>query len=156
MKKTTLLGIAAAGTLAGIGLLRAVDPQSNPSPPPASAPKEEGGKACGWGGKPGGSCPMGFKGQFGPHHGKERGHFGHAMALDRLLNLTDEQKEKVKAVMEAQKPKIQAIREEERAKVKTVMDEARKEIRPILTKEQQQVLDDLDKLEKDKAALEKK
>jgi len=73
----------------------------------------------------------------------------------RDLNLTPEQKAKVKAVMEAQKPKIEAIRQEERAKIKAVFDDAETQIRPLLTKEQVQVLDDAKKLEASKAALRK-
>jgi Spy/CpxP family protein refolding chaperone len=78
------------------------------------------------------------------------GHRGHGVEkLDRLLNLTSEQKEKVKEIMEASQPKIRAIREEQRAKVQAVMDDARKQIRPLLTPAQQKVFDDAQKLRED-------
>ena len=46
--------------------------------------------------------------------GRYRGHEFEGRMLSRLLNLTDEQKAKVKEIMEASRPKIKAIREEER------------------------------------------
>jgi len=72
------------------------------------------------------------------------------------LNLTEDQKAQIKAVMESKKPLLDAIRKEHMEKMKFVMDEAQKEIRPILTPEQQQVLDDRKKLREDKAKLHDK
>ncbi len=66
--------------------------------------------------------------------------------LDRLLNLTDEQKQKVREVIKASRPKIKAIREEQWAKMRVVRDETRQEIRALLTPEQQKVLDDTERL----------
>ena len=86
--------------------------------------------------------------------GKFRGH-GHwwgrrhrsaAEKLDRLLNLTDEQKEKVREVIKASRPKIKAIREEQWAKMRAARDETRQEIRALLTPAQQKVLDDTERL----------
>lgn len=62
------------------------------------------------------------------------------------LNLSAEQKEKVKAIMEANKPKFKAIMDEQRTKMQALMEETQKEIRPLLTPDQQQVLDDTIKL----------
>ena len=66
--------------------------------------------------------------------------------LDRLLNLTDEQRQKVGEIIQASKPKIKAIREEQWAKVRAVRDETRQEIRALLTPAQQKVLDDAHQL----------
>jgi len=73
----------------------------------------------------------------------------------RELNLSEEQKAKVKAVMESKKPLLDAIREEQMQKMKIVMEEAEKEIRPILTPEQTQVLDDMKKLQASREKLRK-
>jgi Spy/CpxP family protein refolding chaperone len=83
------------------------------------------------------------------HWKRHRDHLGEWKMLDRLLNLTDEQKEKVKEIMAASKPKIKAIREEQRAKIRAVLDDARQQIRPLLTPEQQKVFDDAQKLRDD-------
>jgi Spy/CpxP family protein refolding chaperone len=82
----------------------------------------------------------------GRHWARHRDHGGDVQMLDRLLNLTDEQKEKVREVMEASRPKFKAIREEQRAKMQAVRDEARKQIRPLLTPAQQKVFDDAQQL----------
>lgn len=82
-----------------------------------------------------------------------RGGPGHGLFKD--LNLTDEQKAKVKSVMESKKPLIDAIREEQMAKMKIVMEDAEKEIRTVLTPEQQKVLDDSKKLREDAMKLRK-
>jgi len=111
--------------------------------------REDKADGCGrdgmrhWGMKGEGS--KGFRGQ-GP--GDKGGH-----PLADALQLTDAQKAKAKELMEAAKPRIEAIREEERAKIKAVIEDSMKELRPLLTPEQQAVLDDLQKLRADKAAL---
>lgn len=103
------------------------------------------------------SPPPGEKG--GRHRGLDaRGHHykggpGHDMW--RELNLTEEQRKKIKAVMESKKPILDAIRDEQMQKMKIVLDEAQKEIRPILTPEQQQVLDDMKKLRESREKLRK-
>ncbi len=160
-RKALFLGAAAAATLTGLGWVWAED--AAPATPPALAaqdgPGPKGGpdKACqgGKGDRPG---PRGDHWKGRDHRGgmdrREHGPGGPHGLLSEL-NLTAEQKEKVKAIMVAQKPKIEAIRQEEHAKVKAVFDEAETQIRPILTKEQQQVLDDAKKLEASKAALKK-
>ena len=66
--------------------------------------------------------------------------------LDRLLNLTDEQRQKVREILQASKPKIKAIREEQWAKMRAVRDETRQEIRALLNPAQQKVLDDVQQL----------
>jgi Spy/CpxP family protein refolding chaperone len=83
------------------------------------------------------------------HWKRHRDHVGDWKMLDRLLNLTDEQKEKVKEIMAASQPKIKAIREEQRAKIRAVLDDARQQIRPLLTPDQQKVFDDAQKLRED-------
>ena len=145
MKHTILLsmvGILGAGALA-VSQLGAADP--TPASTPASQPSAE--KAPPPSGDPQKTCEFDRSdragGKFrGPGRGWEhrRGH-GIEM-LDRLLNLTDEQKQKVGEILEASRPKIKAIKEEERAKIQAVKDEMRQQIRPLLTPAQQQVLDD--------------
>ena len=147
-KAPLFVGALAAVTLASLGWTWAETSTDAPKPPAApencqkcDGPKGKGGPR--WEHRGGG--PGDRRGGFDRGHGPG--------GLIRDLDLTAEQKEKVKAVMEAQKPKIKAIRDEERAKMKAVFDEAESQIRPILTKEQQQVLDDAKKLEASKAAL---
>lgn len=162
-RKALILGAAAALTLGTIGLTWAEPDATAPKPPaPEVQPPKDGPKSdCGKCDKKG---PRGDK-RFGGEHrrgpgGPEGWHRGER--FDRGpggplhdLNLSDEQKAKVKEIMEAQKPKIEAIRKEERAKIKAILDEAQTQIRPILTKEQQQVLDDAKKLQESRAALKK-
>lgn len=69
------------------------------------------------------------------------------------LHLTDEQKAKVKAIMEAKKPQIEVLRKEHQEKMKAIMEEVQKEIRPLLTPEQVQVLDDSAELRKARTKL---
>jgi Spy/CpxP family protein refolding chaperone len=78
----------------------------------------------------------------GRHWARHRDHVAEEQMLDRLLNLTEEQEEKVKEIMAASRPKIKAIREEQRVKIQGVMDDAREQIRPILSPAQQKVFDD--------------
>lgn len=68
------------------------------------------------------------------------------MGLTHMLNLSDDQKAKVKEIMEASRPKIEAIRKEEMARIKVVMEESMKQIEPLLTPDQKQVLADMEKL----------
>jgi Spy/CpxP family protein refolding chaperone len=72
--------------------------------------------------------------------------------LDRMssqLNLTDEQKEKIKPILEDQSRQMQALRgdnssrEDRRAKFQEIHQGTISKIRPILTGDQQQKLDDL-------------
>jgi len=94
----------------------------------------------------------GREGRF-PHRGPSNRHCGRSfhhgpggMDTLRALNLTDEQKAKVKEVMEADKEKILAILKEQREKIAALRAETEKAIRPILTEEQQAVYDDAQKL----------
>jgi Spy/CpxP family protein refolding chaperone len=153
MKHTTLLslaGIIGAAALV-ISHLDAAEPNPTSSPPEsptakASPPSGDSQKFCG-SDQLGGARER-FHGS-GRHWARHRDHGGDGQMLDRLLNLTDEQKEKVKEIMEASRPKIKAIREEQRAKMQAVRDEARKQIRPLLTPAQQKVFDDAQKLRED-------
>src|ERR1700752_3124728 len=135
----SMAGILAAATLA-ISQPNAADPTAPAGPPPppgkGPAPLTDPEKACQFG-------PGKFR---GPGHGW--GHRrGHEMEmLDRLLNLTDEQKQKVQEIVKAGKPKIEAIKEEERRKIQAVKDELRQQIRPLLTPDQQKVFDDAQQL----------
>lgn len=85
---------------------------------------------------------------------KARAARGHGEILARQLGLTEDQKQKARAILDATQPKIEAIREESRAKVEALVADALKELRPTLTPEQQTVLDDLQKLRADRAALD--
>lgn len=134
MKRHTLLtcfGISAAALVLGFSPLHAADPAAPASQPDkVDKPFKHGGD----------------RKSRRPFHKPGGGHgCGQGQGLDRMLNLTDEQKAKVKQIMEQARPKIEAIQQEERAKVKLIMDDARQQIRPLLTPEQQQVLDDAQK-----------
>ncbi len=144
MKHTIVLsiaGILAAATLA-VSQPEPADPNAPAAPPPSaekgSPPAKGTEKACEFG-------PGKLR---GPGHGwgHRRGHGREMEMLDRLLNLTDEQKQKVQEIVKAGKPKIKAIKEEERAKIQAVRDEMRQQIRPLLTPDQQKVLDDAQQL----------
>ena len=147
MKIQYLLSIAAIGLFAGSATLSAQD--QPPAPPEKPAPGDHPGKPPGghfgkWGKPPG---------HFGGFRKAEPGDRPPGEMFGRMLRLTDEQRAKVKEIMEAQKPKIEAIREEQRAKMKAVFAEIDKEIRPILTPEQVAVLDNAKKLRESEAAL---
>jgi periplasmic protein CpxP/Spy len=65
------------------------------------------------------------------------------------LNLTDEQKAKMKAVWESKKPQLKAIREntsltpeQKKEKLKTLRDSIKNEMKAILTPEQQKTLEE--------------
>lgn len=157
-KPLTLLTVAVASGLAITGVSRIWAENAAPAPSPAAAQNTDQkgphhgrpdwkGKG-GWGGdRHGFACHRfgrfdhrGGPGAMGARGG-ERGQM-----MGKMLNLTDDQKAKVKAVMEANKPKIEAIRKEEQAKIQAIMEDSQKQIRPILTPEQQQVMDDAQKL----------
>jgi Spy/CpxP family protein refolding chaperone len=153
MKRTILLSLAGALGAAALVISQVVaadpgtasgsstqEPQIAKNPPSPTEPRDFRGRdKC--------DGPREKFQRHGRHWGTHRG--GSVEKLDRLLNLTSEQKEKVKEIMEASKPKIQAIREEQRAKVRAVMDEASNQIRPLLTPDQQKVFDDARKLRED-------
>jgi Spy/CpxP family protein refolding chaperone len=168
MKRIALLGLSVAGAagLLATSLIAAESDAAKPAPSPtAETPaKKDGceGKKFGHRGP----------GEFGRGHGRERfshrggpgggpegfrrhGGPGGPGGLDRMLNLTDEQKAKVKEIMEANKPKIEAIRKEEMAKIKAVMDDSMKQIEPLLTADQKQVLADMENLRKSREKLSK-
>ena len=179
MKKLVVLSLAAFS----LGSIYAADLQP-PVAPPADAPKplppldqmagpgrgkhkldrpdwkngpgQEKGRGWpkqGWRQERGPGGPGGPHGDGGPR-GQGPGQAGHGEMLARQLNLTPDQKEKAKAIMEAAKPKIEAVRKESREKIQAVMADSISELRPILTPEQAAVLDDLQKLRADKAALD--
>lgn len=146
MKRIALFAAAAAGSaVLATASLHAEEP---PPPPPGPAPSA-GAPAGKEGWKKMKRGHDGGPGRFGPHRGFEgfrhRGpHDG--MALGHMLNLTDDQKAKVKEIMDANRPKIEAIRKEEMARIKAVMEESMKQIEPLLTPDQKQVLSDMEKL----------
>lgn len=139
MKIPTLFGLFVVTSFSAVNFVAAELP---PTPPP-----------------PGADGPMGHRKDFGKFHNfhgessqqADKGGF----EWGRMLQLTPEQKEQVKAIMEAQKPKIQAIREEERAKMKAIFDDVDKQIRPLLSAEQIAVLENAKKLRESEAALRK-
>lgn len=140
------LSLITAAAIFSAGTLFAEPPADGPKPPPEPGKHE---RHFGPGGPSGKDHPM-----------KERRHMRQfdrhgPEALDRILKLTPEQKEKFKEAMKAAKPKIDAIREEERAKIKAVMDETMGDFRSSLTPEQQAVLDSLKKLKADQENLDK-
>ena len=109
-----------AGNLLACNLaLRAADTNTPPSAPPAGAP-------------PAGPRPGGMM-RGGP-------------SLDQLaqqLNLTDDQKTKVKTILDAQQQKIRDLRtdtsvapEDRRAKVQSIREEAKAQMKTALTPEQ--------------------
>lgn len=144
----SMVGVLGAGALA-VSQLGAADPIPASSPAPqesvekASPPPGDPQKTCGYdrfdrgGGKSRGH---------GHGWGHRRGHGGEMEVLDRLLNLTDEQKQKVTEIVKAGKPRIKAIKEEARTKIEAVKDEMGEQIRPLLTPAQQKVFDDAQKL----------
>jgi hypothetical protein len=156
MKRSALL----AGILAALSLvpLRAADP-ATPAPPQSSAEKSDKPMHPGMKGRshegPGGwgahrgmdRGPRGFRDKGGSGGACEKG--ACPMAAD-MLQLSEEQKKKVKEAMKAAKPRIAAIRAEEEAKIAAVMAEA---VRPLLDEKQQAVFDDLQKLRQDRASL---
>jgi Spy/CpxP family protein refolding chaperone len=144
-KKALFLGAAVAVTLTGASWVWAADPDA--STPATPAPHATKGEHHGKGG------PGAGPGKMGKRDGRGACEGGRGGMLFHELNLTADQKAKVKAIMESEKPKIQAIREETRTKMQAVMEDVQAQIRPILTKEQQQVLDDAKKLREDKSAL---
>jgi Spy/CpxP family protein refolding chaperone len=153
MKRTILLSLAGALSAAvlAISQLTAADPEPTPASSPPEPPVAKGPAPAGDGRQFCESHQFGSpRDRFhrsGRHWGQHGG-FG-VEKLDRLLNLTSEQKEKVKEIMEASRPKIRAIREEQRAKIQAVMDDAGNQIRPLLTPAQQKVFDDARKLRED-------
>jgi len=139
----TCFGISAAALVLGFSRLSAADP-ATPVPPPAPE-QQDGGK----GGRH--FKPDGDRKFQRPFHrpGGEHG-FGPGQPDDHMmLNLTDEQKAKVKQIMDQARPKIDAIRQEEQAKIKVIMDDVRQQIRPLLTPGQQQVMDNAQKVRED-------
>ncbi len=79
--------------------------------------------------------------------------------LSRNLNLTDEQKTKIKPLLEEEHMKIHAVREgntgsadEQKAKTKVIRDDANAQIRAVLTPEQQTKFDGISKKGHHKAA----
>src|SRR5688572_17895892 len=63
--------------------------------------------------------------------------------LQRALDLTPEQAEKIAPIVEATSAKLEAIRIETAERVRQVMEESKREIAPQLTPEQQKKLQEL-------------
>jgi len=154
--KRTLLTLVATGALAGAAMVIAADNSDQDSPPPP--PKLEKGDRPGGPGGPGGKGPRDFRGHDGDRgpggFGDREG--GPGFRLAGALDLTKEQREKLKTILDGQKDKIKAIREEARQKMDAVMADIETQLRPSLTTEQQKVLDDLKALEKSREALKDK
>jgi Spy/CpxP family protein refolding chaperone len=159
MKRSLIL---AAGAFAALSLasLRAADPTSAPPQPPAEKSDTQ---------KPMHPGMMGRQhegpGGWGMHRGMDRGPRGFrdkkggpagptcekgVCPIVGMLQLTDDQKQKVKEAMKATEPKIAAIRAEEQAKIAEVIAQT---VRPLLDEKQQAVFDDLQKLRQDKLQL---
>lgn len=162
MKRFALLGLSVAGA-AGIlatSLFAVESDAAQPAPSPtADAPaKKDGCEGKKFGRRGPGEFGRGhdrFGHRDGPEGFRRHGGPGGPGGLDRVLNLTDEQKAKVKAIMEANKPKIEAIRKEEMARIKAVLDDSMKQIEPLLTADQKQVLTDMENLRKSREKLNK-
>ena len=169
MKQTFLLSIAAVVGAAAIAISQptASDPTSAATPAPGAASStsaseqqattsalaaaetkvsptsSDAEKTCGYG------ALEGARGKFRGHGSwRDRHHSDRSMEkkLDRLLNLNDEQRQKVREIIQANEPKIKAIREEQWTKMRAVRDETRQQIRTLLTPAQQKVLDDANQL----------
>lgn len=116
-KLVILALIALGGLVAFAPITRAQDaPPANPAPGEA--------KPGGPGGRPGMGDPM--------------------QMMKEQLNLTDDQTEKLKPIMQERRDKMQALRkdtaltqEDKMAKRKEIMDDSNAKIKPILTAEQQ-------------------
>jgi Spy/CpxP family protein refolding chaperone len=159
MNRKTLLGVAGTACVASLAFYSLQAANTTPSQPAkpdaASQPASPDGGPKRFHkpfdkGQWGKDCQRG-PGKFhrgGPDrrggHGFDHGRGGPDTL--RALNLTDEQKAKVKAVVEGDRAKIEAILKEQREKIEAVKAESEKAIRPILTEEQQSVFDDANKL----------
>src|SRR2546428_13715775 len=69
--------------------------------------------------------------------------------MTETLNLTPDQKAKVKPILDQAKPQIFAIHQDAMQKTKAGMDSAMSQIRPLLTPEQRKKADDLQKAHQD-------
>jgi Spy/CpxP family protein refolding chaperone len=118
-RKLILLTTVAALSLAGLVYLQAEEPGKH-------GPKHDG---------PG-----------GPHHMMMENPFEH---LSKDLSLTDDQKTKVRPIIDQTKPQIAAIHKEAMEKMHAVMENAGNQIRPLLTPQQQQKLDAMKKAHED-------
>lgn len=111
--KSTFIAVLTAGSLLALGMTLRADDSTNT--PPAAPP-------------PAGDHGPGMKGR--PDIAKE-------------LNLTDDQKPKVKAIMDAQMQKMRDLREDDslskddkRAKMKTIHDDTATQLKTVLTPDQ--------------------
>jgi Spy/CpxP family protein refolding chaperone len=69
--------------------------------------------------------------------------------LARALDLTPEQRAKIKPIFEQAKPQIMAIRQEARQKIEALRENIQGQIRPILTPAQQAKFDAMKKARED-------
>lgn len=92
------------------------------------------------------------------HHGADEGH-GRGMGMNpdgmlehmsKELNLTDDQKTKIKPILEDQSKQMQDVRQntsaseqDRRAKMKQIHENTMSQLRPILTSDQQKKLDEM-------------
>ena len=93
------------------------------------------------------------QGQGGPARGAvKRGQMDAGERLERMsrhLNLTDEQKAKIKPILEDEDQRLKALRDDgsltrdqQREKLRSIRQETHEKIRPLLTPEQQKKIDD--------------
>lgn len=162
MNRKTILSVAGTACIATLAIYSVQAASSTPEKPAASEaakkdgpkdgpdrkfhkgrPDRDGGKDCRRG--PGGFHRGPGDRQGGRDFRRGPGGPGGPDAL-HALNLTDEQKAKVKEVIAGDRTKIEAILKEQREKIEAVKAESEKAIRPILTEEQQSVFDDAKKL----------
>lgn len=94
------------------------------------------------------------QGHLGMLPGRPEGEPGHGPCeLMPLLQLSGEQKEKVREIFETNKPKMDAVRNEANAKIQEIRTAIDSQIRPLLSKQQQSVFDDISNLDKAQEAL---
>jgi Spy/CpxP family protein refolding chaperone len=163
MKRSVILAVGAFAALS-FAPLHAADPATPPQPPaeksdthkpmhPGKMGRQHEGPG-GWGMHRGmDRGPRGFRDKKGAGWGGPGGaacEQGGACPVVGMLQLTDDQKQKLKDAMKTAEPKIAAIRAEEQAKIAEVIAQT---VRPFLDEKQQAVFDDLQKLRQDKLQL---
>jgi len=77
-----------------------------------------------------------------PHHGRGRPPMFAPLPLEEL-ELSAEQKTKIREILERHRPELEAILQESFPKVRAINDKVEKEVRGVLTAEQQKELDEL-------------
>ena len=77
----------------------------------------------------------------GPVHARPRGHGGYVNHLTRTLDLTEVQRDSVRAILERHRPAMDSLRREVAPRFETLQRTMRSEIRAQLTPDQQQKLE---------------